>query len=134
MKEYLIPMIRAADELTFNSLHNAAVSKLESLPRRNGEWENTLRDFVSNHETFASYCIARIPGNRGNHGSASAEQNNHSLLCHLNDGNKHGNEFNHQPLNIFMRETLIRQKKQVSTFTRMLCDHICRQQGETQQL
>ena len=124
LKEYLIPMIRAADELTFDSLHKAAVSLLESLPRRNGEWENTLRAFVSNRETFASYCIARIPGNRGNHGSASAEQNNASLLCHLNDGNKHGNEFNHQHLNTFMRETLIRQKKQVSTFPRMLCVHI----------
>ena len=116
LKPYLLAMIHAPDETTFNNIHKDAVSMLESRPGRNGAWEAKLREFVSNHATFASYCIARMPGNRGLHGSASAEQNNSSLLCHLNDGNKNGNNFLHQTVNNLIRETMMRQKWAVSTF------------------
>jgi hypothetical protein len=116
LKPYLLAMIHAPDETTFNIIHKDAVSMLESRPCRNGAWEGKLREFVSNHATFASYCIARMPGNRGLHGSASAEQNNSSLLCHLNDGNKNGNNFLHQTVNNLIRETMLRQKWAVSTF------------------
>ena len=116
LKPYLLAMIHAPDKTTFNNIHKVAVSMLESRPGRNGAWEAKLREFVSNHATFASYCIARMPGNRGLHGSASAEQNNSSLLCHLNDGNKNGNNFLHQTVNNLIRETMMRQKWAVSTF------------------
>ncbi|KAL7524761.1 hypothetical protein ACHAXR_000704, partial [Thalassiosira sp. AJA248-18] len=79
---------------------------------RNGQLEEDLVQFAARRETYASYCIAKIPGNRGLKGNACSEQNHASVLMYVNDGNRHGNNFCEHPI-VFIKELMQRQQKHV---------------------
>ncbi len=113
LKSHLIRMIDAKSEKEFEDVHLAAQELLKAMPARNGQLEQTLEDFASRRETYAQYCLDKIPGNRGLHGNAASESNHSSALCFLNDGNKKGNTFCKHPI-VLIRELLKRQKKHVN--------------------
>ncbi len=75
--------------------------------------------FADRHGTFASYCLADIPGNRGLHGNACSEQNHSSVLCYLNDGNKQGNNYCEHPI-LLIKDLLQRQQRHLKRVNEML--------------
>ena len=61
---------------------------------------------------YAEYCIAQVPGNRGQKGSAISESNHSSVLCYLNDGVRVTNTYQEHPM-LLVRDLLARQQKHV---------------------
>ena len=79
-------LVKAESEAEFTLTLQAALCKLDNLIPCNGDLETKLSDFVLQKHSFATYLIEKIPGNRGLNGNACSEQNNWSVISHLNPG------------------------------------------------
>jgi hypothetical protein len=113
LKGHLVKMVQANSEQEYNDILQAATDLLQSQLQRDGQLESVLEEFASLRETYASYCHAQVPGNRGYHGNTISESNHSSVLVYLNDGNKNGNIFCGNLL-ILIREPLKRQQTHVA--------------------
>ena len=113
LKGHLVRMVKADSEQEFEDTLQAARNLLQSQLNRNGQLESDLEEFASLRKTYASYCHAQVPGNRGYHGNAISESNHSSVLAYLNDGNKNGNNFCGNLLTL-IRELLKRQQNHVT--------------------
>ena len=87
----------------------SAKELLESLHPRNGHYESDLDKFAELRNTYAKYCLEKIPGNWGRHGDQIGESNYLSTLCYINEGNKHGKHSI-----VLIRQLLKRQRKHVN--------------------
>ena len=83
--------------------------------------------------TYASYCHAQVPGNRGHHGNAISESNHSAVLSHLNDGEKNGNNFCEHPI-VLIRELLKRQQKNMTQTNQLLFGHTTKMNTEKARL
>ncbi|KAL7535171.1 hypothetical protein ACHAWF_005077 [Thalassiosira exigua] len=119
---HLVRMVRSTSALEYEETLESARSLLASCPVRSGEAEETLTEFANQRATYATYMIAEIPGNRGLHGSAMAEQNHSSVLCHLNDGDKTANHYRGQPDEL-IRDLLNFQSRHVKQTNQRLYEH-----------
>ena len=61
---------------------------------------------------YAEYCIAQVPGNRGQKGSVISESNHSSVLSYLNDGVRGTKTYQEHPM-LLVRDLLARQQKHV---------------------
>jgi len=113
LRGHLVQMIHAGSELEFDDILRSGFELIRAQPQMNGQMESDLEAFAGLKDTYASYCLAKIPGNRGLHGNAASESNHSSVLVTLNDGNKFGNTFCEHPI-VLIRELLKRQRKHVS--------------------
>ncbi len=84
LKTHLVKMVLSSSKDEFDITLNAAQELLQYQNVRDGHLESNLALFADRRGTFASYCLADIPGNRGLHGNACSEQNHSSVLCYLN--------------------------------------------------
>ena len=57
-----------------------------------------LINFKNEKVSHTKFFLNQIPGSMGRRGSAASEQNNSSLIVHLNDGNKKDHTFFANPL------------------------------------
>ncbi|KAL7450896.1 hypothetical protein ACHAWC_002749 [Mediolabrus comicus] len=119
LKGHLVRMVNATSEAEFEETLQLAEELLAVQPTRDGQLEEVLANFASKRMTYASYCVAQIPGNLGRHGSSISESNHASALVFLNDGKKQGNEFCEHPI-ILIRELLKRQRLQVTKANKLL--------------
>ena len=109
LRSHLMRMIMATSEQIFEDTLHSAGALLAAQPIRNGEWTASLDQFANDRETYAQYCLDRIPGNRELHGSTASESNHSSVLTYLNDGNKSRNAYCESPVKL-IRDLLKRQK------------------------
>lgn len=119
LKGHLVRMVNATSKAEFEETLKLAEELLAVQPTRDGQLEEVLANFASKRMTYASYCVAQIPGNLGRHGSSISESNHASTLVFLNDGKKQGNEFCEHPI-ILIRELLKRQRLQVTKANKQL--------------
>jgi hypothetical protein len=112
LKGHLVKMVKSQSEYEFENTFRAAKELLESYQLRDRELESKLAYFASQRTSYASYCLAEIPGNRGLHGSACSEQNHSSVLSYLNDGDSKGNSYREHPITL-IKDLLQRQKRYV---------------------
>lgn len=100
LKGHLAKMIQAKSVHQFDDVLCAARELLVAQQARNGQLEQDLETFAFRRVNFAQYCIDGIPGNRHLRGSTMSEQQNFTVLCSLNDGNKKGNSFVKKPIDM----------------------------------
>ena len=100
LKGHLVKMIQAKSVHQFDDVLCAARELLVAQQARNGQLEQDLETFASRRVNFAQYCIDGIPGNRHH---TMSEQQNSSVLCSLNDGNKKGNSFMQKPIDMIAK-------------------------------
>ena len=62
---HLIKMIPSESKSKFQEIMRAGEELLHFQPQRNGQMESDLVKVVALRETYASHCLAKIPGNRG---------------------------------------------------------------------
>ena len=94
---------------------------LESMENRNHDKKVQLDKFSKYQGTYAAYILVDNQGTRVYHGSACSEQNNSSLLVHLNDG--HGRESRYwKDTHILVKDLLQREQKKVNKWNNLLHD------------
>ncbi len=113
LKTHLVKMVLSFSKDEFDITLKAAQDV------QDGHLESNLALFADCRGTFASYCLADIPGNRGLHGNACSEQNHSSVLCYLNDGNKQGNNYCEHPI-LLIKDLLQRQQIHLKRVNKML--------------
>ena len=79
-------MINATTAGYFEKALDNARTKLSCMTNRDEELEKNLDVFAGEKKEYAQFCINKMRGSRGLHGSSMSEQNHSSALCHLNDG------------------------------------------------
>ncbi len=100
---HLVNLVKAQSKAEFDSTLDAAFFILQNLIPQNGDLEAKLSDFAMRKTSYATYLIEEIPGNRGLHGNACSEQNNWSVISHLNPGvAKGGNTYCEHPITLIM--------------------------------
>ena len=97
LKGHLIQMIQANSEEEFDSIVESARQKLHAQTPRDQQMESDLNTFAGKWESYAQYCLDKIPGNRGLRSSSVSKQNNSSAVKYLNDGKKSGNNYMNDP-------------------------------------
>jgi hypothetical protein len=117
--EELSQMIRARSEKYFEEALSNATCLLQRLGERSGEAENKLETFANKRHEYAQYCISRMPGSRGLHGSSNSESNHSSVLCHLNDGHTTHNNYCEEAITL-IKDLLARQNKHCNTMNALL--------------
>ena len=113
LKGNLDGMVNANSEIEFEEYLNSAQTVLLSQDKPDQELKKTLEDFASNRRTYASYCLAELPGNLGRHGNAISESNHSSVISYMNNGQKGGNGYC-ENLIVLIRDLLKRQKNHVA--------------------
>ena len=78
----------------------------------NSDLISKFKAFEEDKEIYASYCFAKVPGNRGRHGSGACEQKHSNVLAFLNDREKGRNSFCQHPM-VLIKELPERQAKHV---------------------
>ena len=110
LRGHLVNLVKAQSKAEFDSTLDAAFFILQNLIPRNGDLEAKLSDFAMRKTSYATYLIEEIPGNRGLHGNACSEQNNWSVISHLNPGvAKGGNTYCEHPITL-IKDLMQRQK------------------------
>ena len=133
LKGHLTGMVKAASEEDFNANLQGARELIMNQPQVNGQLEEDLEELASLKNTYASYCHAQVPGNRGHHGNAISESNHSAVLSHLNDGDKNGNNFCEHPI-VLIRELLKRQQKNMTQTNQLLFGHTTKMNTEKARL
>jgi len=82
LKGHLVKMVQANSEQEYNDILQAATDLLQSQLQRDGQLESVLEEFASLRETYASYCHAQVPGNRGYHGNTISAVSYTHLRAH----------------------------------------------------
>ena len=101
LRGHLVNFVKAESEAEVDSTIQSAMGKLQNQVPCNGDLEAKLADFSMHKHSYATYLIAEIPENRGLHGNACSEQNNWSVISHLNTGvAKGGNTYCEHPINL----------------------------------
>ena len=65
LKGLLHQIVKAMSEEAFNDALSMSGDLLASAPLRSGKTESDLAIFAGLRETYYTYCIQKIPGNRG---------------------------------------------------------------------
>ena len=89
--------------------------------QRYAKHESSLREFENMKDSYASYILCKKKGTRGKHGSSILETNHASILVHLNDGSKQGNNYYEKP-HTLVKDLFIRQQKHVVTWNQRIYD------------
>jgi hypothetical protein len=113
LKGNLDGMVNANSEIEFEEYLNSARAVLLSQDKPDQDLMKTLEDFASNRQTYASYCLAELPGSLGRHGNAISESNHSSVISYMNNGQKGGNGYC-ENLIVLIRDLLKRQKNHVN--------------------
>jgi len=133
LKGHLSNMVKASSEEEFNANLQGARELVLSQPQVNGQLLADLDDFASLKTTYASYCHAQVPGNRGHHGNGISESNHSSVLVYLNGGEKNGNNFCEHAI-VMIRELLNRQQMHVEQTNQLLFGHTTKMNTEKARL
>ena len=113
LKGNLDGMVNANSEIEFEEYLNSARAVLLSQDKPDQDLMKTLEDFASSRQTYASYCLAELPGSLGRHGNAISESNHSSVISYMNNGQKGGNGYC-ENLIVLIRDLLKRQKNHVN--------------------
>lgn len=133
LKGHLSNMVKASSEEEFNTNLHGARELVLSQQQVNGQLLADLNDFASLKTTYASYCHAQVPGNRGHHGNGISESNHSSVLVYLNGGEKNGNNFCEHAI-VMIRELLNRQQMHVVQTNQLLFGHTTKMNTEKARL
>ena len=110
---FLRGMCNARSAQQFEKEYSSARSVLESIRNRNYEHIVSLEKFSRDRKNYTDYILSTNRGTRGYHGSSCAEQNHSSLLIHLNDGYRTGNQYFKDP-HTFLKDTFQCRQKHVN--------------------
>ena len=80
IKAELCQMIKAKSEPYFNTALGNARLTLQHMSRCDLELGKLLEIFAQEKETYAQFCLYKIKGTRGLHGSSMSNQNHSSTL------------------------------------------------------
>ncbi len=122
LRSHLVRLVKSTSEIEFESVLSAAEELIVSQQLVDGNLLSKLHDFAKERNSYAFYCLEKIPGNRGLLGSAAAEQNHASILMFLNDGQRGVNNYCENPANL-IRDLLHRQHHHVKMTNTILAGH-----------
>ena len=108
LKGLLHQTVESMSEELFNNALSMAGDLLASAPLCSGKVESDLAVFAGLHETYSTYYIQKLPGNRGRLGNSAAKANHSSVLCFLNGGHTKTNTYQETPIRV-VRDMMSRQ-------------------------
>ena len=111
--------ICASSESFFDKAHENAQTLLKRMGERSAEAEKTLDTFALAKNEYAQFCIDKMPGSRGKHGSSNSEINHSSVLCCMNDGHKKTNAYREEPITL-VKDLLGRQNQHCNEMNNLL--------------
>ena len=110
IKTYLQSMCYSKTESHFEQAYNKAMKILQDKPSSTANSEDQLRKFYNEKNMYTSHILSKKKGTRGCHGSSISESNHSSVLVHLNEGDKYGNNYCEKP-HTLVKDLFFRQKK-----------------------